>query len=90
MNGPLDPNTAAVELTSYVKEVLHPPPEGAALHAILGAHILKARFHEAGFAIVPLVPTQRMVKAFRRRWFGRFSDRYEAMLVAAWPGGSSP
>lgn len=85
MNEPIDAKAAATELTAYLKEVMHPPAEGASLGAILGAYIFKGVLGDAGYAIVPLAPTPGMVSAFRRRWFRTFFVRYEAMVGAAWP-----
>jgi len=85
MTEPFDAKAAALELTDYVLEVLHPPANGASLSAILGAYIFKAILRDAGYAIVPLAPTPRLVSAFRRGWFRKMSDRYGAMLSAAWP-----
>jgi hypothetical protein len=57
MTEPVDPKTAAIELTGYLKEVLQPPMEGASLGGILGAYIFKGVLRDAGYAIVPLTPT---------------------------------
>jgi hypothetical protein len=88
MTEPVDPKTAAIEFTGYLKEVLQPPMEGASLGGILGAYIFKGVLRDAGYAIVPLTPTPEMVSAFKRNSFRPFSDRYDAMVRAAWPEGS--
>jgi hypothetical protein len=90
MTEPFDAEAAAAELTAYVKEVLLPPQGGASLGAILGAYIFKAILRDAGYAIVPLAPTHGMASAFRRRWFRTFSNRYDAMVGAAWPDVPGP
>ena len=90
MTEPFDDEAAALKLTDYILEVLHPPAKGASVRAHLGAHIFKAILRDAGYAIVPLTPTTSMVSAFRRGWFRKISDRYDAMLSAAWPDVSRP
>jgi hypothetical protein len=80
-----DAEAAASQLAAYVEEVMRPPEDGASLGAILGAHIFKTVLRDAGYAIVPLAPTPGMVSAFRRGWFRNLSDRYNAMVSAAWP-----
>ncbi len=84
MNKQIDAKAAAMELTAYLTEVMHPPAEGASLGAILGAYTFKGVLREAGYVIVPLTPTPDMVSAFRRGLFRIFSDRYNAMIAAAW------
>jgi hypothetical protein len=90
MTEPFDAEAAASELTANVKEVMLPPEDGASLGAVLGAYTFKAVLRDAGYAIVPLAPTPGMVSAFRRGWFRNFSQRYDAMVSAAWPDIPGP
>jgi hypothetical protein len=85
MGQPVDAKIAAEELTTYLRDVMYPPPGGASLGAILGAHIFKAVLRDAGYAIVPLSPTPEMKAAFRRGWLRHFAKRYAALLDASWP-----
>lgn len=85
MAQPVDAKIAAGELTTYLRDVMDPPPGGAQLGSILGAYIFKAVLRDAGYAIVPLSPTPEMKAAFGRGWLRRFAKRYAALLDSSWP-----
>jgi hypothetical protein len=81
---------AAEELAYYLNEVMDPPPGGAQLGSIIGAHIFKKILRDAGYAIVPLSPTPEMKAAFERGWLRRFTSRYAALVASSWPSIPSP
>jgi hypothetical protein len=85
MPEPFDAKRAALELTSYIRDVFSPPPGGAPLGSVLGAHVFKSILKSAGYAIVPLKPTSLMQSAFYTGSFRTFETRYEALVKAAWP-----
>src|SRR5215212_10039378 len=90
MAQPLDAQQASVEITGYIRAILGPSPGEATLGDILGAYIFKARLREAGFAIMPILPTADMKKAFKSGWFKSFKARYEELVQAGWPDAPTP
>jgi hypothetical protein len=80
-----DAKRASLELTSYIRDVFSPPDDGAPMKSVLGAYILKSMLKSAGYAIVPLKPTELMEKAFYTGSFRTFENRYAALVKAAWP-----
>lgn len=83
-------NPAMEELARCCSEVIvHSPPGGADLGAILIAYQLKGILEKYGLCLVPQNPSPAIKHAWKVGWFRSFQDRYQAAMREAWKGEAS-